>query len=65
MTFSSRVHESPVQFVDPVQTVAWSRTMYLWCIRSGMPGIPAVGKGSASTAAGSCCGGAGTGTVLP
>src|SRR3977135_603188 len=41
MTFSSRVHESFVQLVDPVQThgsaLAASRTMYLWCIRSGTP----------------------------
>ena len=64
MTFSSRVHESPVQFVDPVQTEAASRTTYLWCIRSGTPGIAAVGKGSASSASGSVIGGGGTGDVL-
>src|SRR6202165_6215786 len=41
--FSSRFHESLVQFVDPVSTsavgVAESRTTYLWCMRSGTPGI--------------------------
>ena len=45
MTFSSRVQESAVQFVEPVQTEAPSRTTYLWCMRSGTPGIAAVGKG--------------------
>src|SRR5438876_958891 len=47
MTFSSRVHESFVQFMEPVQTVAASvapsRTMYLWCIRSGTPDTGLVG----------------------
>src|SRR6266852_3555477 len=42
-TFSSRFHESLVQFVDPVSTAAsgvpTSRTTYLWCMRSGTPGI--------------------------
>ena len=42
MTFSSRVHESLVQLVEPRQDaacgVAASRTTYLWCIRSGTPG---------------------------
>ena len=38
MTFSSRVHESSVQFVEPLQTASRSRTTYLWCIRSGQPG---------------------------
>ena len=36
-TFSWRVNESFVQFIEPVQTLAPSRTTYLWCIRSGMP----------------------------
>jgi len=39
MTFSSRFQESLVQFVEPVSTDAASRTTYLWCIRSGTPGI--------------------------
>src|SRR5256714_15527682 len=64
MTFSSRVHESPVQFVEPVQTEAASRTTYLWCMRSGTPGIAAVGKGCASSASGSVIGGGGTGAPL-
>jgi hypothetical protein len=61
-TFSSRVHESAVQFTEPVQTEALSRTTYLWCMRSGTPGIAAVGKGSASIASGFVLGGGGTGT---
>ncbi len=48
MTFSSRDHESSVQFVEPVQTEAPSRTTYLWCIRSGQPGTPRFSNGSAS-----------------
>src|SRR5207244_5603388 len=32
-TFSSRLHESSVQFAEPVQTEAASRTTYFWCIR--------------------------------
>ena len=52
ITFSSRVHESCVQFVEPVQTACPSRTTYLWCIRSGTPGIAAVGNGSDSTSSG-------------
>src|SRR5216683_690815 len=43
ITFSSRVHESLVQLADPVRTAAdgvpASRTTYLWCMRSGTPGI--------------------------
>src|SRR5205809_7269739 len=39
ITFASRFQESLVQFVEPVSTDAASRTTYLWCIRSGMPGI--------------------------
>jgi hypothetical protein len=62
ITFSSRVHESEVQFVEPVQTAVWSRITYLWCIRSGTPGMPAVGNGSDSIKLGCVCGGGGTGT---
>jgi hypothetical protein len=58
-TFSWSVHESVVQFVDPVQTAWPSRTTYLWCIRSGMPGMPQVGKGSASISSGFVRGGGG------
>ena len=61
MTFSSRVHESAVQFIEPVQTASASRTMYLWCIRSGTPGIGAVGNGSASIRLGFVRGGGGIG----
>ena len=39
-----------------------SRITYLWCIRSGTPGIAAVGKGSDSTSSGFVCGGEGTGS---
>ena len=38
MMFSQRVHESSVQFVEPVQTDSPSRTANLWCMRSGTPG---------------------------
>ena len=61
MTFSSRVHESSVQFVDPLQTASRSRTTYLWCIRSGQPGTAAVSNGSDSIRSGSVFGGGGTG----
>jgi hypothetical protein len=59
ITFSWSVHESVVQFIDPVQTDSPSRTTYLWCIRSGMPGIPQVGKGIASSSSGRVLGGGG------
>ena len=59
MKFSWRVQESVVQLVEPDQTAAPSRTTYLWCIRSGMPGMPQVGKGSASISSGAVCGGGG------
>ena len=59
ITFSWSVHESVVQFVEPVQTDSASRTTYLWCIRSGMPGIPQVGNGNASISSGSVRGGGG------
>jgi hypothetical protein len=48
ITFSWSVQESVVQLVEPVQTDSPSRTTYLWCIRSGMPGMPRVGNGSDS-----------------
>ena len=61
-TFSCRVHESSVQFIDPLQTDVPSRITYLWCIRSGQPGTPTVANGSCSIRLGSVCGGGGTGT---
>ena len=61
MTFSWRDHESSVQFVEPPQTAAPSRTTNLWCMRSGMPAIPRVSTGSASIASGAVSGGGGTG----
>ena len=61
ITFSSRVHESSVQFVEPLQTASRSRTTYLWCIRSGQPGMPTVSNGSDSIRSGSVFGGGGTG----
>ena len=61
MTFSSRVHESSVQFVEPAQTASRSRTTYLWCIRSGQPGTGAVSNGSDSISDGSVFGGGGIG----
>ena len=61
ITFSSRVHESSVQFVDPLQTASRSRTTNLWCIRSGHPGTAAVSNGSDSTRLGSVLGGGGSG----
>ncbi len=65
MTFSSRCHESSVQFVEPVQTLAASRTTYLWCIRSGTPGIAFVGSGRASISSGFVRGGGGTAIGRP
>ncbi len=59
ITFSWSVHESVVQLAEPVQTASPSRTTYLWCIRSGMPGIPQVGNGSASISSGFVRGGGG------
>ena len=61
ITFSCRLHESSVQFVDPVQTSVASRTTYLWCMRSGMPAIARVGMGSAAIAWAIVLGGGGTG----
>ena len=61
ITFSWRLHESSVQFVEPDQTSVASRTTNLWCIRSGMPAIARVGTGSASIASGLVSGGGGTG----
>ena len=60
-TFSSRVHESRVQFVEPVHTAAPSRTTYLWCMRSGSPGIARSGTPSCSSSDGSVRGGGGSG----
>ena len=61
ITFSCRLHESSVQFVEPDQTSVASRTTNLWCIRSGMPAIARVGTGRASIASGLVSGGGGTG----
>jgi hypothetical protein len=61
MTFSSRLHESSVQFVEPVHTASPSRTTYLWCMRSGTPAIPFVGTSRLSISDGSARGGGGTG----
>ena len=60
-TFSWRVHESSVQFIEPVQTSSASRTQNLWCIRSGIPAMPRVSTGNASIASGRVSGGGGTG----
>jgi hypothetical protein len=64
MTFSSRLQESSVQFVEPVQTASRSRTAYLWCMRSGTPAIPFVGTSRFSISEGSARGGGGTGMGL-
>ena len=61
MTFSCRVHESSVQFAEPIHTASPSRTTNLWCMRSGMPAMPRVGIGSRSIASGAVSGGGGTG----
>ena len=60
-TFSWRVQESSVQFIEPVQTSRPSRTQNLWCMRSGIPAIPRVSMGSTSSASGRVSGGGGTG----
>ena len=62
-TFSCRVHESFVQFSEPVQTSAPSRITYLWCIRSGTPaiGTPCTGSVAISWTSGSGGGGTGIG----
>src|SRR5205823_15012951 len=68
MTVSSRVQESFVQFMEPVQTIAASvapsRTMYLWCIRSGTPDTGLVGTPRLAMKAVSACEGGGTGIGL-
>src|SRR5438445_11483329 len=68
ITFSSRVHESFVQFMEPVHTVAASvaasRTMYLWCIRSGMPETGLVDTPRLAMNAVSACEVGGTGIGL-
>ena len=61
ITFSCRVHESEVQFVEPLSTAAASRTAYLWCIRSGTPEIGRVSNGSDSIRSETDSGGGGTG----
>ena len=61
ITFSSRVHESSVQFVEPVSTVSSSRIAYLWCIRSGMPAAGLDGTPSDAISSPSGSGGGGTG----
>ena len=48
-----------VQFIEPVHPDSPSRTTYLWCIRSGMPGMPQVGNGIASSSSGFVLGGGG------
>jgi hypothetical protein len=58
-TFSWRVNESSVQFIEPVQTASPSRTTYLWCMRSRQPGIGLTGTPSVSSTCGSVRGGAG------
>src|SRR5437879_2571256 len=61
ITFSSRVHESLVQLVEPVQTAAVSspasRTTYLWCISEGTPGTGRLGTPRAAMKAVSGLGG--------
>ncbi len=63
ITFSWRSQASSVQFVEPVQTERESRTMYLWCIRSGTPAIgnASTGRDSISSSSGAEGGGTGTG----
>ena len=56
-TFSCRVQESTVQFADPVSTAARSRTAYLWCIRSGIPGTGRASIGSSARISGRVAGG--------
>src|SRR5207248_463663 len=54
-------HASSVQFVEPLHTASRSRTTYLWCMRSGQPGMPTVSNGSDSISEGSVFGGGGIG----
>ena len=63
-TFSCCVHESSVQFIEPVQTEARSRTTNLWCIRSGTPAIGRTGTPRDSIRIPSGSGGGGTGIGL-
>src|SRR5947209_14427911 len=65
ITFSSRVHESSVQFTDPVHTDSPSRTTNFWCMRLGMPGMARAGTPSESMNDSSVLGGGGTGTLPP
>ena len=55
--FSCRVQESTVQLVEPLQTASESRTAYLWCIRSGIPGTPRASIGSSARISGLVAGG--------
>ena len=57
MTFSSRVHESSVQFVDPHQSAAPSRTANLWCMRSPRPSISRTSAPVCASRSGRVCGG--------
>ena len=61
ITFSWRVQESIVQFVEPLSTAFPSRTAYLWCIRSGTPEIARVSNGRDSMRSETDSGGGGTG----
>src|SRR5437016_2528851 len=56
-------HASSVQLVEPVHTTSPSRTTYLWCMRSGMPGMAVEGTAAANRASSEGpSGGGGTGT---
>src|SRR3954452_20071895 len=63
MMFSSRVQESVVQLVEPHQSAAPSRTRYLWCMRSGSPGIAFSGTPSSARMSGRVLGGGGHGDL--
>jgi hypothetical protein len=60
-TFSSRVNASSVQFSDPVHTDEPSRITYLWCMRSGTPGISFTGTPADASSSVFVRGGGGTG----
>ena len=55
--FSCLVQESSVQLVEPLHTASESRTAYLWCIRSGTPGMPRAAIGSSARISGLVAGG--------
>ena len=63
ITFSSRVHESSVQFIEPVHTDSPSRTAYFWCIKLGMPGMARAVAPSVAMNEWSVLGGGGTGNL--